>query len=120
VALVVPMHMYWRLGHVGLALATSLAAWINAGLLARGLLRTGVFRPEPGWRRFGAQLGGATVAMAAILVALDPGVAQWQAWPWWQRVAILLALCAAGFLAYAGTLWLAGLRPRQLRPPARS
>jgi putative peptidoglycan lipid II flippase len=120
VVLVVPMHMYWRLGHVGLALATSLAAWINAGLLARGLLRAGVYRPQPDWGRFAAQLGAATLAMAIALMLLDPPMGQWQPWPWWQRVSTLLALCAAGFAVYAGTLWLAGVRPRQLRGPART
>jgi putative peptidoglycan lipid II flippase len=118
--LVVPMHMYWRLGHVGLALATSLAAWLNAGLLARGLLRAGVFRPEPGWGRFAAQLAAATIAMAAVLVLLDPANAQWLPWPWWQRVSVLLALCGAGFAVYVGVLWLTGMRPRQLRAPART
>ena len=32
------------LGHVGIALATSLAAWVNAGLLAYTLSRRGMFR----------------------------------------------------------------------------
>jgi putative peptidoglycan lipid II flippase len=118
-ALVVPFHMFWRLGHVGLALATSLAAWVNAGLLARGLVRVGVFRPEPGWARFGAQLALATAAMALVLVLGDPSAAQWQAWPWWQRVAVLAVLCGAGLAVYVGALWAAGLRPRQLRAPAR-
>ena len=39
---VVPLHFYLGLGHVGLALATSLAAFVNAGLLYRGLRREGV------------------------------------------------------------------------------
>jgi putative peptidoglycan lipid II flippase len=118
-ALVVPLHMYWRLGHVGLALATSLAAWINAALLARGLLRAGVFRPQPGWWRFAAQLGAATVAMTAALVLLDPAAPQWQPWRWWQRVAVLLGLCGAGLATYIGVLWAGGLRLRHLRGPAR-
>lgn len=118
-ALVVPFHFYWRLGHVGLALATSLAAWINAGLLARGLFQAGVYRPEPGWRPFGVQLGLATAAMALVLVLADPSSAQWQAWAWWQRVAVLAALCGAGLAIYVGTLWAGGLRPRHLRSPAR-
>jgi putative peptidoglycan lipid II flippase len=120
VALVIPLHMYWRLGHVGLALATSLAAWINAGLLARGLLQVGVFRPQPGWGRFALQLAGATIAMGAVLILLDPATAQWLPWPWWRRVAVLLAICGAGFAVYVGTLWLTGVRPRHLRGPARA
>ena len=42
-ALVVP------LAHAGLALATTLSACLNAGLLLRGLVVRGVFRPRPGW-----------------------------------------------------------------------
>ena len=35
-----PLMHFWNIGHVGLALATSLAAMLNAGLLFRGLLRS--------------------------------------------------------------------------------
>jgi putative peptidoglycan lipid II flippase len=117
--LVIPLHMYWRLGHVGLALATSLAAWVNAGLLARGLFKAGVFAPQPGWRRFGMQLIFATLTMAMVLAVLDPAADQWQLWPWWQRVIVLAGLCCAGLAVYGGTLWIGGLRPRHLRSPAR-
>ena len=37
--------------HTGLALASSLAAYINAGLLYRMLRRQGAYQPERGWRR---------------------------------------------------------------------
>jgi putative peptidoglycan lipid II flippase len=37
------------LGHAGLALSIGVGAWINAGLLLAGLLRLGVYRPQPGW-----------------------------------------------------------------------
>lgn len=47
--LVIPLHYYWQIGHVGLALATSLAAFINAGLLFRGLRRDEVIRFHAGW-----------------------------------------------------------------------
>lgn len=116
-ALVLPLHIYWRLGHVGLALATALAAWLNAGLLARGLLRSGVLKPQPGWGRFGAQLALAAIAMSLTLWALDPAAAQWQSWPWWRRVSTLAGLCGAGIAVYAGLLYAFGLRLRQLRGP---
>lgn len=116
--LVIPLHLYWRLGHVGLALATSLSAWLNAGLLARGLLRTGVFRPQPGWRRFWAQLLLASAAMGLTLWGLDPSPELWQRWAWWHRVGVLSALCAAGFAVYGGLLLATGLRLRHLRGPA--
>lgn len=115
--LVIPLHMYWKLGHVGLALATSLSAWLNAGLLARGLLRGGFYRPEPGWLRFVLQLVLACAAMALILVALDPGAGVWLSWAWWLRLPAVVGLCAMAFAVYAGVLMGFGLRLRHLRGP---
>jgi len=117
--LVIPLHLYWRLGHVGLAAAMSLSAWLNAGLLARGLFAAGVFRPEQGWRRFVVQLAASSLAMGWALWLLNPDAARWLDWPWWQRVAVLAALCGAGLAVYGGALWLGGLRPRHLRSPTR-
>jgi len=116
--LVIPLHVYWRLGHVGLALATSLSAWLNAGLLARGLLRTGVYRPLPGWGRFWARLLLASAAMGLTLWWFDPPAALWQSWHWFQRVSVLTALCGAGFAVYAALLFGTGLRLRHLRGPS--
>ncbi|HBO12832.1 MAG TPA: murein biosynthesis integral membrane protein MurJ, partial [Halieaceae bacterium] len=52
IAFVVPLMVYLDLGHVGLALATSVAAYLNAGLLWRGLRREGIYRFDPAWRGF--------------------------------------------------------------------
>ena len=46
------------LHHAGLALATSLGACGNAGLLYWGLRRRGVYRPGAGWSGFLLKLGG--------------------------------------------------------------
>ncbi len=116
--LVIPLHMYYRLGHVGLALAMSLSGWLNAGLLAQGLRRSGVFAPQPGWGRFAAQLLLACAAMAVVLFALDPAGATWLGWRWWQRLPMVLGLCAAGFAVYVATLAVSGLRVRHLRDPS--
>ena len=48
-AFVLPLMYYLGIGHLGLALATSCAAWLNAGLLLRGLLKAHVFAFQPGW-----------------------------------------------------------------------
>ena len=48
-AFVLPLMHFSQLGHVGLALATSVAAWLNAGLLWRGLRREQVYVFQPGW-----------------------------------------------------------------------
>jgi putative peptidoglycan lipid II flippase len=111
-------HIALPVGHVGLALATSLAAWLNAGLLAKGLLRKDIFEPQAGWREFAGKLILATLAMALLLWLANPAVSTWQPWSWWQRVAVLIALCGAGFALYVGAMAAFGLRVRHLRGPA--
>ena len=50
IAFVVPMVRYgYRAPHAGLALATTLSAFLNAGLLYRGLRRSQVYRPGGDW-----------------------------------------------------------------------
>lgn len=118
IALVIPLHHYFKLGHAGLALATSLAAFINAALLLRGLLRSGVYRPQPQWLKFTGSLLLANVAMAAFLLLANFDPEYWIALGFWVRMAMMLAVCAAGFLAYAVMLLLCGIRPRHLRAGA--
>lgn len=116
--LVIPLHYYFKLGHVGLALATSLAAWLNAGLLWRGLLRDGVYRPGADFGRFALKLLLAAAAMGLALWWADPAATQWQGWPWWQRLAVLVLLCGGGLALYIALLTAAGVRWRALRSPA--
>ncbi|NBT75810.1 MAG: murein biosynthesis integral membrane protein MurJ [Betaproteobacteria bacterium] len=54
--------------HAGLALATGLAACLNAALLFVGLKRSGGFVPQPGWLGLLLKSGFAACAMAAFLV----------------------------------------------------
>jgi putative peptidoglycan lipid II flippase len=123
--LVIPLHLSFKhglitqpLGHVGLAMAMSLSAWLNAGLLAKGLLRDDIFQPQAGWGLFSGKLLAATVAMGLMLWACDPSAEQWQAWVWWQRVGVLTALCSAGMALYVGLLYAFGFRLKDLRGPA--
>ena len=49
VLFVLPLMHFWQIGHVGLALATSCSAFLNAGLLFLGLYKAKVYQPEKGW-----------------------------------------------------------------------
>ncbi|AKH68963.1 murein biosynthesis integral membrane protein MurJ [Spongiibacter sp. IMCC21906] len=115
IALVIPLHYYWQIGHVGLALATAASAWLNAGLLFRGLVKTAVYRPKAGWGRYLLQLLLAVCAMAAVLVWGNQWLAELLQWPWWQRGLSLLALCASGAGAYLLLLILSGLKVAEFR-----
>jgi putative peptidoglycan lipid II flippase len=115
IALVVPLHFYWQVGHIGLALATSLSAILNAGLLYLGLYRQKVYSPMPGFVAVCIRLSMAALAMAAVLSVLVPEQAMWVGWLWWQRAWHLLLLCGAGAMSYFAALLLSGARLRHFR-----
>ncbi|MDV2080888.1 murein biosynthesis integral membrane protein MurJ [Marinobacter xestospongiae] len=103
------------LAHVGLALATALSAWLNAGLLWRGLKREGAWVSQPGWWRFGAQLLVANGALAVLVLYLNPSVSEWLAMPGLARAGQMAVLVGAGVAVYFVTLALAGVRVRHFR-----
>ena len=111
-ALVVP------LAHVGLALATTLSAFLNAGLLLRGLITRGVFRPRPGWGGFILRAAIGSLVLGACLWAArgDPGT--WLEAGAASRALQLCALVAAGIAVYAAVMLGLGLRRRDFTPPA--
>ncbi|MCX7275353.1 MAG: murein biosynthesis integral membrane protein MurJ [Burkholderiales bacterium] len=102
------------LAHAGLALATSLAALLNAGLLMAGLLRARTWRPGVGWLRLGAQVSAAAVLLAALLVACVPRV-DWIGLGTQPllRAGYALGLIGAGAVLYLVVLLVCGLRPAQ-------
>ncbi|MGH8569587.1 MAG: murein biosynthesis integral membrane protein MurJ, partial [Gammaproteobacteria bacterium] len=103
-ALIVP------LAHAGLALSTSLAAYVNAALLYRGLRRQGAYTPVAGWGAFLTQVFGATAIMAAFLVMTCPPLGQWLAWGMADRALRLAGLIGGGALLYGAAVWALGLR----------
>lgn len=106
--------LIWPLAHAGLALATALSAFLNAGLLAYLLRRQGVLAFQPGWWRFAVQLVGGGGLMAAALFALAPGVQAWFDFGLAQRAGWVALLVASGAGIYFAWLALLGLRPRHL------
>lgn len=100
--------------HVGLALAISLASWVNAGLLFIILCRRGVYRPEPGWLWFAGRVGLAIAAMVACLMWLNSAPTVWFTYSLLERVGRLVMLVIAGGATYFAVLYLLGIRPRQL------
>lgn len=104
------------LGHVGLALATTMAATVNASLLLRGLLREGSYRPQAGWPWLLARGLGACSIMALVLWWGAGDTPDWLATGAWERVVRLLGLILVGGVAYALSLLVFGLRPGHFRP----
>jgi len=100
--------------HVGLALATSLAACLNAFLLWRGLYHDGVFHLHSGWLKFLLQVVVANIAMLSFLVYLVGDWQQWLDWSLMDRVGHMALLVLGGMLIYGLVLLIGGLRWRQL------
>lgn len=115
IAIVVPWVMAGRIGpHAGLALATSIAAFINAGLLYRGLRRAGVLVFAPGWAALAARTVVAALVMAAAVTWYAGALDGWLELGAGARVMRLATAIGLGAATYAAVLWIAGLRPRHL------
>ena len=113
-----PLMYFWGIGHMGLALATSLAALLNALQLLRGLVRNNYYRARPGWRVYTLRLALASVAMVAAILALLPAMDVWAEWHWSRRALELVLLCGVGLLTYCAAHWLLGTRISELSAPA--
>lgn len=100
----------WQLKHAGLALAISLGACINAGLLLYKLRRHGIYHPQPGWGVFAGKVIAALLVMAGVLWLAMGGEESWLRGGMHYRFAHLSVVVAAGAAAYFGTLWLLGVR----------
>ena len=104
----------WKLKHAGLALATSLSGFLNAALLYHGLRKSGIYTPEPGWKRLWLQLLFASTVMTAVVSFGRGELSQWIAWNAGARAWHLGAWIAAGMAAYWATLWLVGVRLKDM------
>ncbi|MCO6059507.1 murein biosynthesis integral membrane protein MurJ [Pseudomonas sp. MOB-449] len=100
------------LRHAGLALAISLAACMNAGLLYWQLRKQQLFQPQPGWRAFLFKLVLAVLVMSAVLLGVMYLLPAWDQGNMAERLLRLGLLVGAGVIAYFGMLALMGFRLR--------
>ncbi|MBS1269064.1 MAG: putative lipid II flippase MurJ [Gammaproteobacteria bacterium] len=100
--------------HTGLALATSLAAWVNALLLLHLLMHEGIFKPRPGWPKFLSKVGAAAAAMAAVLIWGVGSTDEWMGREIVNRASSLAAWIGVGAAVYFLVILACGVRPGQL------
>lgn len=101
--------------HTGLALATSLAAILNATLLLLGLIRQSVFKFQAGWPLFLLRMLLANVLMCVFLWLVAGDWREWLEWPLWTRIGWMSALTVGGLLIYAASLYVSGVRLRHFQ-----
>ncbi len=107
--------LIFPLQHAGLALATSLSAYVNAYLLFRSLRRDEAYQPYAGWPALFVKVGVAATVMALVLWWVSPSLADWIGAPRSLRAGWLAGLVAVGGVVYLGVLLLFGMRVRALR-----
>ena len=108
----ISLALFWRLGHIGIALATALASWLHASLLWLFLRRRGFFAMD---RRLRSRLPRMAIASAVMALAL--ALAAWAlesplAATIGPRVAALAALVVAGLAVFAVSAQLVGAANR--------
>lgn len=114
VIFVVPWYQMGFAGpHAGLAIATSLSAFLNAGLLYRGLRKDGVIVHGSGWGRFLVRVVVACAVMAMLLEYFVPAQDRWLESAFWQNCFWLAAAVIGGAAVYLGVLAATGVRPAE-------
>lgn len=103
-------------GHVGIAAATAVAAWLNAGLLAWRLKQRRFLVLDARSRRSLPRLFLASLVMGAGLWLAMAATAGWFALGLWAEIAVLALLVAGGLGLYGAlALGLGALRPGDLK-----
>ena len=105
--------LMWPLKHVGLALATALAAWLNIVLLTRGLGRRGYFSMDDRLKRRLPRIVGSAAVMAAGLWLAALLLARPLQGGEVERAAALAALVGLGMAGFAALAWLTGAVERR-------
>ncbi|MHB1203220.1 MAG: murein biosynthesis integral membrane protein MurJ [Acidithiobacillus sp.] len=100
----------WPLQQLGLALATSLAALVNALLLGRRLYRDETYRPMPGWALFLAKSSGLALLMGLLLYHFRGADSLWLALSMGERFLRLGVLILLAALLYLAGAWLLGVQ----------
>jgi putative peptidoglycan lipid II flippase len=112
--MVINVILIFPLAHAGLALATSLSAFLNAGLLFHHLRRAGHYRPSQGWQRFLTQICVANLIMGVVLWYGAGDLSDWLTASAGDRLFHLGWLIALGSVTYLAAVIAVGIRPQHL------
>ncbi|VAX05456.1 Proposed peptidoglycan lipid II flippase MurJ [hydrothermal vent metagenome] len=107
--------LVFPLAHAGLALATTLSAYLNAFLLLRALRRENIYCPGVGWPLLILRGFVATAVMAGLLFWGAGDISVWIEASIWERIFRLVTLIAGGGAVYFAVLFLLGIRLQHFR-----
>jgi len=101
-----------NLGHVGLALATSLSAYLQAFLLLWKLKKIQVYQVRKKWLGLILKIILSMAFMAGIIVFGVSDISAWFDWSVFVRVFNLILWITISMLGYFAFLWFTGIRLR--------
>ena len=105
------------LQHAGLALSSSLAGWLNAGLLLFLVRKQFDLSAQSRQAGFLWRVILANLIMGALVYWLAGDIAHWVAWSELKRIVHLGGIIATAIVVYAGLLSGMGIRYHHLRSP---
>jgi putative peptidoglycan lipid II flippase len=108
------------LAHAGIALATSLAAVINASCLFYFLRKKEFYIPREGWKLFSLRLTLSNIALGAWLWFGSADLTVWIAQHAMWRTTHLMFLLSSAVVIYLSSLWITGIRLHDLLIPQRT
>lgn len=117
VNILVSLSLFKFIHHVGIAIATTIAAVVHATLLMSGLMRRGDFKISHSFVKVCVQASIACACMVVVLYFLSPFDSLWVDFSIWSRIVWLVVLVGAGMVTYFVVGLAVGLRPRQLTGP---
>ena len=102
VNVVVSFALFSTMGHIGIAIATTIAGWVNAALLWMTLSKRGHFILDAGAKRAIPRILLASVIMGGALIALLPVLSPYleRTQPFLTQVGALASLVLAGVFIY--------------------
>ena len=108
--------LVWRMGPVGIAYSTALAAWVNVILLYATLHTRNQLALDTRFKSRALRIVGASTLMGIVLWLLNPLADRFMASDFTTRLVALGALCGAGGLTYAiAVVAMGGIRLSELR-----
>lgn len=112
---VLSLILLFPLQHVGLALATSVAAIVNAGLLFNNLYRNKIYVPDNGWKLMFTRVIISNVILAVFLIYFTSCNDNWFEQQLLDKIAFLVQMVIGGGGLYLISLAILGLKPAHLK-----
>jgi putative peptidoglycan lipid II flippase len=108
--------LFKPLDHVGLAVATSIAGFVNAGLLCRWLYVEKIYQPAKGWTLYALKVVLSAAIMGLILWFGSGDSEKWLEARTLSRVGMLIQWVTIGGVSYFCSLYAFGIRFHQFIP----